>query len=54
MSEQQLSELQAQKFEDFLRKQEVNLSMKKYAYSSGRYGEGYIVDSPAGKMNRVK
>ena len=54
MSEQQLSELQARKFEDFLRKEQVNLSIKKYPYSSGRYGEGYILDSPAGKMNRVR
>lgn len=52
-ADQKLTEMQAQNFYDFLRK-EVDLSMKKYAYSSGRFGEGDIVDSPAGKMNRIK
>lgn len=28
--------------------------MKKYSYASGKVGEGNIVDSPAGKMNRIK
>ena len=45
--------MEAQKFEDFLRK-EVNFSMKKYAYASGKVGEGTVLDSPAGKMNRIK
>lgn len=45
--------MEAKKFEDFLRK-EVNLSMKKYAYSAGKVGEGFIVDSPGSKMCKVK
>jgi len=28
--------------------------MKKYAYSSNKVGEGYIVDSPAERVNRMK
>lgn len=28
--------------------------MKKYAYSAGKVGEGYIVDSPGSKMSKIK
>ena len=45
--------MEAKTFDDMLRS-EVNLSMKRYAYVAGKVGEGFIVDSPGGKMNRVK
>jgi hypothetical protein len=53
MDDQKLTEMQAQTFYDFLRK-EVNMSIKKYNYMSNKIGEGYITDSPAAKMNRVR
>ena len=53
VDDQKLTEMQAQSFYDFLRK-EVNLSLKRYNFSSGKVGEGYVNDSPAAKMNRVR
>ena len=50
---QKLGEMEAKTFDEMLRK-EVNLAMKRYAYAAGKVGEGFIVDSPAGKMNRVR
>jgi hypothetical protein len=51
--DQKLTEMQAKNFYDFLRK-EVNMAIKKYNYASGKVGEGFITDSPAAKMNRVR
>lgn len=51
--DQKLTEMQAQTFYDFLRK-EVNFSIRKYKYASGKVGEGFVTDSPAAMMNRVK
>lgn len=51
--DQKLTEMQAQSFHDFLRKQ-VNMSIKKYSYASSKVGEGFVTDSPAAKMNRVR
>jgi hypothetical protein len=28
--------------------------MKRYSYADGKVGEGFIVDSPADMMNRVR
>lgn len=51
--DQQLTEMQAQGFYDFLRRT-VNMSIKKYSYASSKVGEGFVTDSPAAKMNRLR
>jgi hypothetical protein len=35
-------------------RKEADLSMKRYAYSAGRVGEGLIVESPAARVSRVR
>lgn len=45
--------MEAKTFDDMLRK-EVNLSMKRYSYKAGKVGEGFIIGSPAGQMDRVR
>ena len=45
--------MEAKSFDDILRK-EVNMSIKRYSYVAGKVGEGFITDSPAGMMNRVR
>lgn len=48
-----LHKLERQSFDSFLRKA-VNLSAQKHYYHPNRVGEGYIIDSPAGKVSKLK
>jgi hypothetical protein len=51
--DQQLQQMEAQSFYDLLRK-DVDMSLKKYTFCSNKIGEGYIIDSPAAKIVRIK